>query len=447
MRTAAASGKLAAMYRTLPLVALLIIACDGTQTINVGGGEEDSNAPAVQGDTGTDALPGDTSEDTDTGEEVEDTAANAAWQDEFFVDTMIHDIDITLSDDAYHDIRRDGHTYVMGDVTVDGETITGIGLRLRGKIGSYREISGKPKFKIDMSQFVAGQKFHGLHSMALNNEVVDCSYLREPLAYKVFREAGIAASRTSFARVRVNDEVYGLYVIIEVPDSQLLEDRFPGDDEGNLYDGKYIYNWDFGSYTLLDFDSGVDDMFGLEEGTDVGHADIAAISDAIDGAPRGGGFVEVMDPLVDWNQWHTSWAVEQWVGHLDGYQMNKNNYRVYFRPSDGKMIYLPTDFDYGFLSDGGWGVGWTGPLGTLASRCFLDASCREAQVAAVDTMLAGVDPDALRTYFDAMAELTHDDASDDPRRECSTSSVWSTQDYMRSWISGRDAQVRATWGL
>lgn len=429
------------------VVALLLSACNGSQSIEIGGGEgEDTGRPRAE-DTGPDVLPGDTSEDTaeDTAVE-EDPEVSAAWQAAFFTETVIHDIEITLSDDAYRDIRRDGHTYVPADITVDGETTTGVGMRLRGKIGSYREITGKPKFKIDMSQFVAGQRFHGLHSMALNNEVVDCSYLREPLAYRVFRDAGITASRTTFARVTVNGDAYGLYVVIEVPDKPFLKDRFPDDADGNLYDGKYIYNWANGSYTLLDFDSGVDQLFGLEEGTDVGHADIEAISAAMDAAPRGQ-FVDTMAPLVDWDQWQTAWAVEQWVGHLDGYQMNRNNYRIYFRPSDGKMIYLPTDFDYGFLSDGGWGVGWTGPLGTLSSRCYTDPTCVAAHKTAVETMLGALDPVALDQMLTDMAELTHDDAGDDPRRECATRDVWATQDYLHSWVQGREAAVRATWGL
>ncbi len=429
-------------------VVLTLVACSSTQSITIAGGTQEEDS-AVAEDTGSDSLPGDTSEDTaDTGKpEEEDPAVSAAWQAAFFTEDQIHEIEITLSDDAYHDIRRDGHTYVPADVTVDGETTANVGMRLRGKIGSYREISGKPKFKLDLSQYVKGQRFHGLHSMALNNEVVDCSYLREPLAYRVFRDAGIVASRTSFAHVTVNGDDYGLYVIIEVPDKSLLKDRLPEDADGNLYDGKYIYNWSNGTYTLLDFESNVDNLYGLEEGTDVGNADIAAISAAMDAAPYGPGYTEAMDPLLDWNQWHTSWAVEQWVGHLDGYQMNKNNYRVYFRPSDGKMIYLPTDFDYGFLGDGGWGVGWTGPIGTLSSRCFLDQSCLAAHKASVDTLLDGIDATALDQMLTDMGTLTHDLAASDPRRECSTRDVWATQDYLHSWVQGREATVRATWGL
>jgi CotH kinase protein len=399
--------------------------------------------------TSTTAEDGST-DTTSTGEPDQD-AIDAAWQAEFFSDAVIHDIAITLSDEAYFALQQDGRTYVSGDVALDGEPVASIGVRLRGKIGSYREISGKPKFKLDMSEYVPGQRFHGLHALALNNSVVDCSYLKEPLGYRVFRDAGVQASRTSFARVTVNDAAYGLYIIVEVPDGEFLDSRFPGDDDGRLYDGKYIYDWDTGNYTLLDFAMGVDQSFGLEEGESVGNADIVTVSEALASVVSDpiddGDVVNAMDPLMDWDQWHRSWAVEQWIGHVDGYQMNRNNYRVYFRPSDAKMVYVPTDFDYGFIWEDEWGVNWSYVYGNLAAACYLDGSCVQAQIDAVETLLGEIDTDALRVDFDAMAELTQDDGLNDPRRECSTESVEPSQDALRYWIAEREALVRATWGL
>lgn len=407
-------------------------------------GDTGDTGPAP-GDTGQDELPGGT--DTDTGEIVEDPEADRAWQAEFYQDTVIHDIAIELDEDNLRALRRDPHSYAVASVTVDGEALTDVGVRLRGKIGSFRDMSGKPKFKLDLNEFHPDQRLHGLKALHLNNAVVDCSYLREPLAYQVFRDLGLAASRTSFARVEVNGDTYGLYVLVEGPDSELLEVAYPEEDEGNLYDGKYIYDWNTGGYTLLDFAAGVDALYALEEGEDVANADIAAVSAALANAPYGPGYAEAMDPLVDWDQWHRAWAVEQWIGHLDGYQMNKNNYRVYFRPSDGRMTYLPTDFDYAFLSDGGWGVWWTGPIGNLAARCMLEQGCVDAQVSAVSGMLDDLDADALVTKLQAMRRLIRADAADDPRRECGTSDIAATQDYLEAWTAGREATVRATWGL
>lgn len=427
----------------MPALSLLLAACTTTMLIDLdtGGGDD-----ADPGDSADDELPGDT--DPDTAEDPDrDPEAERAWQDSFFVDTVIHQIDIELDSDNLRALRRDPHSYALGNVVVDGERVDGIGVRLRGKIGSFRELSGKPKFKLDLTEFRADQRLHGLKTLLLNNAVVDCSYLREPIGYQVFRDAGLPASRTSFAHVELNGETYGLYVIIEAPDSELLERTHVDDDEGNLYDGKYIYDWNTGGYTLLDFASGVDGLYALEEGEDVGNADIAAVSAALSAAPYGAGYAAALDPYLDWDQWHRAWAVEQWIGHLDGYQMNKNNYRVYFRPSDGRMEYLPTDFDYGFLTDGGWGVWWTAPIGNLANRCMVDVDCRDAQVAAVGEVLATVDPAALVSKLDAMRALIHDEATDDPRRECGTGDIAATQDYLESWIMGREATMRATWGI
>ncbi len=427
------------------IAALVLAACTGTTSITVAG-DDDTAAP--DGDSGTSELPGDTdtSEAEDTAPD-EDPEANRAWQDAFFVDTVIHDISLELDEDQYRELRRDPHSYALANATVDGEPLEDVGVRLRGKIGSFRDLSGKPKFKIDINQTHSDQRLHGLKTLVLNNSVVDCSYLKEPLAYQVYRDLGLAASRTSFARVELNGDPYGLYVIIEAPDSELLEVTHPDDDEGNLYDGKYLYDWNTGGYTLLDFAAGVDDLYALEEGEDIDNADIAAVSQALDDAPRGPGYVEAMDPVLDWAQWHAAWAAEQWVGHLDGYQMNRNNYRVYFPPSDGKMEYLPTDFDYGFLSDGGWGVWWTSPLGNLASRCMLDVACRSTQVDAVESMLGRLDVAALVAKLDAMRELIREDAYDDPRRECGTGDIAWIQDYLESWTTGREAVIRSTWGI
>ena len=426
---------------------LLSLACLQSTTIGIGGDNGDSAADAPR-DTAIDELPGNTDTAVDTDEPIErDRAAEAVWQDEFFVNTTIHQIEVTLDEDNYRALRRDGHSFAVADLTVDGETLSSVGIRLRGKIGSYRELSQKPKFKFDLNEYVGEQRLHGLKTVLLNNSVVDCSYLKEPIGYQVFRDAGLPASRTSFAHVEVNGENYGLYVVIEAPDSELLRVVHPDEDEGNLYDGKYVYDWNTGNYTLLDFAANVDSLYALEEGTDVENADIGAVSDAVWDAPRGAGYAAAVDPFVDWRQWHTAWALEQWTGHLDGYQMNRNNYRVYFRPSDGKMEYVPTDFDYAFLSDGGWGVWWTGPLGVLSARCLIDADCADAHRASVAEMLAGIDATALRAKLAAMKALIEDEAGDDPRRECGTSDVWATQSYLDSWISGRDAQVRATWGI
>jgi spore coat protein CotH len=237
-----------------------------------------------------------------------------------------------------------------------------------------------------------------------------------------------------------------------VPDGKFLKSRFPDDDDGNLYDGKYKYDENTGNYTMVDFATGVDDLFQLEEGVDNGHADVSLVSETIF-ASRGEGFDEALDPLVDWGEVHTNWAAEQWVGHVDGYAMNRNNYRVYFRPSDGRMMIVPWDFDYAFIEDSSWGMSWRSPNGKLAKGCWTDGSCAAAQVEAMQALTGtsegegAVNTDSLLEYYDAMAALIEDEAMDDPKRECSARNVRDYQSSVRSWIQTRSGSMRSYWGI
>ena len=357
----------------------------------------------------------------------------------------VHEVELTLSDEARAALDASPWDYVEGSVRFDGVQLDRVGVRLRGKIGSFRYLSGKPKLKIDFNQYVEDQRFHGLETLSLNNSVVDCSYLKEPMAYRVMRDAGIIASRTSWARVTINGATYGLYVLVETPDDRFLAANFDEPD-GNLYDGKYVWYAD-GSYELLDFATGDDLLFQLEEGTDVGHADITAVSDAVRAFWGSDRFEERLSMLVDTEQLHRVLAAEQWVGHNDGYAMNTNNYRVYFDPLDGRMRMVPWDFDYSFLQDWEWGMSWSWPAGSMASGCWRDPDCHTAQAEAVDTLVETLDVEALLALYDEMAELTYGPMRVDPRRECSYASVMASRDSLRPWFEARGDELRSSWGL
>lgn len=216
--------------------------------------------------------------------------ADSAW---IFSDKTIHTIEITLPDASVASLEAEPYEWAPGDVSIDGEVVPQIGVRLRGKIGSFRTLSQKPKFKLKFNELVEDQRFYGLEALSLNNSVVDCSYLKEPLGYRIFALSGVPTERVGFARVSVNGSDYGLYVLVEVPDDRFLKRTYknPG---GNLYDGKYIWYGGF-NYTLLDFNSGVDDLYGLEEGADVGNADIIAISQAVAAFTGTGQFVSGLE--------------------------------------------------------------------------------------------------------------------------------------------------------
>lgn len=383
-------------------------------------------------------VPDDSAEES---AEPEDDALQTPDEVAIFDDTIIHEVALTLSDEAIAALRSDPYAWTEGDVSLDGESLKQIGVRLRGKIGSFRDIDGKPKFKLDFNQYVEGQEYYGLEGLALNNEVVDCGYIKEPTGYAIYHALGLAAPRVAYASVTVNGESYGLYLLVEVIDDEFLKSRYE-EAGGNLYDGKYLYYGGY-DYDLVDFTPRLQDNFTLEEGVDVALADVYAITDAI--LDRDRSFSERLDPLVDLDQLHRSLIAEQWIGHSDGYAMNRNNYRVYFNPWDGRMEMLPWDLDYGFIAAESWGYSWSDPSGALAKACWSDDECLAEHALAVQRALDTVDTDALLARIDGWTALIEDAAYSDPKRECSRASIGSYQTDVRNWIEEGEDELSRFW--
>jgi hypothetical protein len=396
----------------------------------------------------------DTAPETVEDEEERDTAVlsveEAGTQDtsdlaaSVFTQDVIHAVEITLDGDALAALNSSPYDWAPATVTYDGVEMPHVGVRLRGKIGSYRTLSGKPKFKISFNEYISDQRFYGLEELSLNNSVVDCTYMRETMGWKVFEAGGVPALRAAYAWVTVNGSPYGLYQVVETPNDRFLDRVFQNPD-GNLYDGKYVWYGGY-SYTLLDFGTGVDSLFQLEEGEDVGNADIAAVSAQHLAARGTADYYAAMDAVLDWDLFHRMFAVETFIGHLDGYSMNTNNYRVYFDPTDGKAHILSWDLDYSFYEDWQWGMSWRSPRAQITYWCLQDPTCFAAQMQHHDTFLDELDVPALLAEFDRLDALTYEYTQIDPRRECSAADVAGYRASLRWWIENRTATIRS-WGI
>lgn len=360
---------------------------------------------------------------------------------------MVHELELTVDEGALADLRADPDTYVLADATFDGEELPDVGLRLKGMYGSFRSLDEKAGFKLDLNDFVEGRRFHGVEKLTLNNSVVDCSYTKEHLGYHVYRAAGVAASRAGYAWVTLNGEPYGLYVLAETPDDRFLSDHFE-DASGRLYDGKYLWFED-GSYKLLDLRPELAELYQLEEGEDAGFADLIDVTERLADAAGQPDFYERMGEVLDWPAIHTQIAVAQYIGHVDGYSMNTNNYRLYFDPgAGGRALIVPWDLDYAFIEARDWGKNWKRPQGVLTDACWDDPTCAAAQADAMAELLETViDDRELEDLLDDNWDVIEDYARDDPRRECSTSNMGSYRAHLRNWIEDRPRDLENFWDL
>jgi hypothetical protein len=403
----------------------------------------DSHHDSHAGGDTVEVIPG------DTGEPVEEVPGATPPPDPFFDLDTVHTLDITVSDATMADllatVAYTAGDYFPADIVYDGETVENVGIRLKGRWGSWRSISQKAAFKIDFNAFEPGRRFHGAEKLTLNNMIVDCSFNREQLAYYVFEALGIPASRTGYVWITVNGADYGLYLDVESIDDVFL-DRNYADSSGNLYDAGYVI-WPSGSYTLVDFNAAGSPYFSLSEGTDVGLADIDEVTDTLRATVGTDDYYDSVNAVMDIPAHALLVASEVWVGQIDGYSMNENNYYVYFDPTDGRGSIIPWDQDYSFIDEADWGFTWTRPSGVFTRTCIRDATCDAELKTALTDAMDVIDTLDLESRLDEGIALVSDYVTADPRKECSAAQTASYQATLRSWISTRRSHVEGEWGL
>ncbi len=122
-----------------------------------------------------------------------------------------------------------------GSVEIGGRFFTNAGVRFKGNGTFLGGLSTyKKPLKIDLDRQVKGQDLGGRTILNLGNLSADFTCLSDALAYEFFRDAGVAAPRTAYARVfhtiegrnDAQNRLLGLYAMIENPDARWAAEVF-----------------------------------------------------------------------------------------------------------------------------------------------------------------------------------------------------------------------------
>jgi spore coat protein CotH len=106
---------------------------------------------------------------------------------------------------------------------VGDTSLSGVATRFKGSLGTLAgcfrddgsQYCSKLSMKLKFDEYVRDQRFFGLKRLNFNSMILDSSSLRERLAYRLFREMGVAAPRAVHARLRINGELIGLFSLVE----------------------------------------------------------------------------------------------------------------------------------------------------------------------------------------------------------------------------------------
>jgi spore coat protein CotH len=415
------------------VIFLVLLACTHPGSIMLGGDDTgaDSDGPGTPNDTSPDLLPGDTSEGTDTGEKPDKDAIYFAWFDE----TVIHTVDITISDRNIRELNSNGREYVEADVVVDGTAMPQVGLRLKGS-STYQDLNCsdgycKASFKIKTDEYLPDQKYGSLQRITLNNMTSDYTQSKEVVVYNVLRDASQLGSRCSYVRVTINGEPWGLYANVEAMDDEWVKRRFE-DAEGNL--------WATASSGADFTDTGLA-RWELNSG-DGDKSQLKALTRAL--KTYNGDFFGELSEIMNADQYLDYWAWCAAVGNYDGYPFTGNDVILYEDPLDERrVVFMPWGTDESFDQYEVSGRVWWAAYTALGYACLEDSAC----VTELKTrILANAD---LTEDMDMLAraqaawDISEADVTTDPVRPFTPDYVWYYRDYYAAVIDGWPDYTRA----
>ena len=226
------------------------------------------------------------------------------------------------------------YTFFDADVSIDGARAPAASVRKKGGLGSLSRI--RPSLILDLDRSDPDGSISGVNRLTLNNDRSSPSHNRQCMAYELFTQAGLPASRCNLAHVVVNGVDLGTFSNVEPIRKPLLRRLF-GDDSGNLYEGRE--DGDFTSYGVERF------QIKTNEAT-ADRSDLRAVAAAL--AADDANVVSELERLIDLDGFRRFWALETLTGNWDSYSGNTNNFYVYHDPESDRLVFLPWGTDTAF---------------------------------------------------------------------------------------------------
>ncbi|MCP4804924.1 MAG: hypothetical protein GY913_16660 [Proteobacteria bacterium] len=293
---------------------------------------QDSDAPVVE----------------DTGEEPD--LHFGGDSEEIFAPETIHRFVVTTTDAdwAWLQDHAGDEEYVEATVELDGLVVEDVGLRFKGSWGSlFWCVDGtldcdKLNLKLDFAEYEPEQRFFDLKKLNFHAMEIDDSNTREHLAYTVWRDAGIPASRTGWATLEVNGEEMGLFLLVEQVDGRFTRHRWGDEGEGDLYKDVWFSEtstngWESGLETNTDESPTPERMAGMAQ-------DLAGSDD----------FLATLEQYTDPDAINRFLAVSELTGSFDSIEAfycgwgdcGNHNFFVYDKGDEVVLIAWDMDRSY-----------------------------------------------------------------------------------------------------
>lgn len=313
-----------------------------------------------------------------------------------FNTNSVENVYINLSDNNWNYLLQNAidTPYVLTDsVSIGGETVKYAGIKTKGNL-TLRQVwnsqSDRFSFTVNFGKYIKKsngysetQNLKGLSKVAFNNIYGDASLMKEYLSYRLMTEMGIPTPCYSLVNLYVNNEFYGVYMMVESIDSALTQRTLseksdflvkPESSGGDLVYNSSLddyYDEEADTFNFGDLSYPTDKTNPLFAYNGLWENDEDTFDDIKDTLPTVFKWMKTLNELSNTENANTDeykeklesimevdnviryFAVNTFLVNLDSYQSEKmQNYALYVNDS-GYMHIMPWDYNFSF---GGYGV-------------------------------------------------------------------------------------------
>jgi spore coat protein H len=246
--------------------------------------------------------------------------------------------------------RANRYPHVRADLDFEGWLFRDVSVRYKGN-NTYMTSrqSLKRPLKLELNRGFKGRRLGGVTTLNLHNNVNDPGCMNEPLSYRLFRDAGVPAARTAYARVyltvpgQYTNQYVGLYSVVENLDNNFTRSRF-GTKRGALFKPatRQVFedlgdNWPAYERAYAPKSA----IFDHEAKRVIEFSKL--VSHATDEE-----FAARLEEFLDLDEFARFMAVTVWLSNMDSVLSMGQNFYVYLHPKTQQFQFLPWDFDHSF---------------------------------------------------------------------------------------------------
>jgi spore coat protein H len=276
----------------------------------------------------------------------------------FFDSDKVHEVKININPDIFENLvlnpyLADGKQIYAYASSIDfnGEVIEHIGVRARGgsskdnhkrqlkiSFNASKTYTDRDESSIVINDEIDNRNLYGVRKLNFRASQNDPAIIREKLSSYIYHMAGAYTTRNGFAKVYINDQYWGFFLISEQIDTMFMRSRF-NEKSAPLYKGvhgaaqfdKRSIGRGFELKTKEASRESLSELFGEIESKDI----------------------KVIEKYFDIDSVINYLAASTLTGHWDSFVVLGNNDYLY-RHTDGKYKIICWDTDNTFGSGRGW---------------------------------------------------------------------------------------------